>query len=271
MNSRFPCTDENLFRQILHVYLGNEAIEDQGGKAVNQAPSRHPGRMILAGPPIGADLDAPKQTEHRVRGLVQIRIFGPFDQNGAKHQAKETPIVQSEIDISETDGWERIPVGRARLHHRCEFSEAFRGDRRKQILLVVEVSIRGCCRNSDAARDFPQADGFCAGFVQEGSSCRAQGLRYVAVVITTSRGSNKTFHSETFSDKVLQPRGGSCGVPRLAVFSSSAEAAHAQRKTPLFETVSLTASAPLTRRSYKPLTWARTSLGVTPNARRNVR
>jgi len=79
---------ENLFRQTSCVRLGDEAVDEQGGQAMNQAPSRHPRRIVFAWLLIGADCNALKQIEDRARGLIQLGVFCPFDQNGSEHQAK---------------------------------------------------------------------------------------------------------------------------------------------------------------------------------------
>ena len=148
--------DENLVRQTSCARLGDEAVDEQGGQAMNQAPSRHPRRIVFARPAlIGADGDALKQTEDRAGSLIKLRVFRPLDQNGSEHQAKETTLLQGELDIGETDCAEGIALGRARLHRCAELSEAFRGDRRKEILLVGKVSIRGCRGHSDAAGRLP--------------------------------------------------------------------------------------------------------------------
>jgi len=42
---------------------------------MNQAPSRHPRRIVFARLFIGADCDALKQTEDRARGLIQSGYF----------------------------------------------------------------------------------------------------------------------------------------------------------------------------------------------------
>src|SRR5271169_5060712 len=102
---------------------------------MNQAPSRHPRRIVFARPLIGADGNALKQTEDRAGSLIKLRVSRSLEQNGSEHQAKETTLLQGELDIGETDCAEGIALGRARLHRRGEFSEAFRGDRRKEILL----------------------------------------------------------------------------------------------------------------------------------------
>src|SRR5271167_3315650 len=148
----------------------------------NQAPSRHPRHIVFARPLIGADCNAPKQTEDRARGLVQLRVFRPLDQNGAEHQAKETTLLQGEIKIGETDSAERIAPGRAPLHRCCEFSEPFRGDRCKKLLLVSKMAISGSGGHSDAAGRLPQANGVWASFSQDGPRRRVQGLWEIARV-----------------------------------------------------------------------------------------
>ena len=95
---------------------------------MNQAPSRHSRRIAFARLLIGADRNALKQTEDRTGGLIKLRVFRPLEQNGSEHQAKETTLLQGEVDIGETDSVERVALGRARLHSRGEFPKAFRGD-----------------------------------------------------------------------------------------------------------------------------------------------
>jgi hypothetical protein len=112
---------------------------------------RDPRCVVFARPLIGADGNALKQTEDRAGSLIKLRVFRPLDQNRSEHQAKETTLLQGEVDIGETDCAEWIALGRARLHRRGELSEAFRGDRRKEILLVGKMPIRGCRGHSDAA------------------------------------------------------------------------------------------------------------------------
>ena len=153
----------------------------------NQAPSRHPRHVVFARPLIVADCYALKQTEDRARGLIQLRVFRPLDQNEAEHQAKETRLLQGEIKIGDTDTAERIALGRAGLHRCCEFSEPFRGDRCKKLLLVSKMAIRGCRGHSDAARRLPQANGVWAGFIQDGLRGRAQGLWEIAGATGTAR------------------------------------------------------------------------------------
>ena len=101
---------------------------------MNQAPSRHPRRIVFARLLIGADRNALKQSKDRAGGLIKLGVFRPLEQNGSEHQAKETTLLQGELGIGETDCAEGIALGRARLHRCTELSEAFRGDRRKEIL-----------------------------------------------------------------------------------------------------------------------------------------
>src|SRR5271167_3369010 len=110
---------------------------------MNQAPGRHPRRIVLVRPLIGADGKALKQTKDRASGLIKLRVFRPLDQNRSEHQAKETTLLQGELDIGETDSVERVAICRTRLHRRGEFSEAFRGDRRKKSLLASKMTIGG--------------------------------------------------------------------------------------------------------------------------------
>jgi hypothetical protein len=139
---------------------------------MNQAPSRHPRRIVFARPLIGADGNALKQTEDRAGGLIKLRVFRPLDQNGSEHQAKETTLLQGELDIGETNCAEGIALGRPYLHRCDELSKAFRGDRRKEILLVGKMAIRGCRGHSDAAGRLPQANDVWAGFIQDGPALR---------------------------------------------------------------------------------------------------
>ena len=148
-------------------------------------------------PLIGADRNAPKQTEDRARGLVQLRVFRPFDQNGSEHQAKEITLLQGEIKIGETDCAERIAPGRAHLHRCGEFSEPVRGDRCKKILLAGEMAMDGCRGDSNAARCLPQANAVWAGFIQDGPRRRAQGIWEIAMSITTSGRIHETSHIQT--------------------------------------------------------------------------
>jgi hypothetical protein len=171
--------DENLVRQTF--------LPTSGGRGRrtghNQAPSRHPRHIVFARPLIGADCNAPKQTEDRARGLVQLRVFRPLDQNGSEHQAKEITLLQGEIKIGETHSAERITPGRAPLHRCCEFSEPFCGDERKKMLLVSKMAIRGCSGHSGAAGRLTQAHSLWAGFIQDGPRRRVQGVREIARVI----------------------------------------------------------------------------------------
>ena len=139
----------------------------------NQAPSRHPRDIVFARPLIGADCNAPKQTEDRARGLIQLRVSRSFDQNGSEHQAKEITLLQGEIKIGETNTAEAIAFYRARLHCCGELSEPFRGDRRKKILRVSKMARRRRRGHSDAARRLPQANYVWAGFIQDGPRRRA--------------------------------------------------------------------------------------------------
>jgi hypothetical protein len=138
-----------------------------------QAPSRRPRHIVFARPLVVAHRNAPKQTEDRARGLVQLRVFRPLGQNGPKHQAKKTPLPQGEFKIGETDTAEPIAPARARLHRCCQFPEPFRGDRRKKMLLVGKMAIDGCRGHSDAARSLPQANAVRAGFIQDRPRRRA--------------------------------------------------------------------------------------------------
>ena len=133
---------------------------------MNQTPGRHPRRIVFARPLIGADCDALKQIENRARGRIQLRVFRPLDQNGPEHQAKETTLLQGEINISETHRSSGSFWVAPALHRRGELSEALRGDRRKKILLVGKMAIRGCRGHSDAAGRLPQANDVRAGFIQ---------------------------------------------------------------------------------------------------------
>ena len=172
------------------------------GEAMNQTPGRHPRRIVFARPLIGADCDAPKQTEDRARGRIQLRVFRPLDQNGPEHQAKETTLLQGEINISETDRVERIVLGRAGFHRRGELPEPFRRDRRKKILLVGKMAIRGRCGHSDAAGRLPQANDVRAGFIQNAPRGRAQGVWEIARVIGTSRRIREIFISKPLGTQV---------------------------------------------------------------------
>ena len=117
---------------------------------MNQTPRCHPRRIVFA--PARRTL---KQSEDRAGGLVKLRVLPSLDQNGSEHQAKETSLLQGEVDIGETDSVERIALLRRGLHRRGEFSEAFRGDRRNKSLLVVEMSIRGGWGHPDAPGGLP--------------------------------------------------------------------------------------------------------------------
>jgi hypothetical protein len=46
---------------------------------MNEAPSRHPRRIVFARLVIGADGNALKQTEDRAGSLVKLRVFRPLD------------------------------------------------------------------------------------------------------------------------------------------------------------------------------------------------
>ena len=67
--------DENRVRHPSCVGLGDEAVDEQGGEAMNQAASRHSRRIVFARLLVGADRNALKQTEDRALGLIQLRVF----------------------------------------------------------------------------------------------------------------------------------------------------------------------------------------------------
>jgi hypothetical protein len=137
-------------------------------------------------PVIGADGNALKQTEDRAGSLIKLRVFRPLEQNGSEHQAKETTLLQGELDIGETDSAERIAPGRACFHRRGELSEPFRGDGRKKILLVGKMPIRGCRGHPDAAGRLPQPNSVLAGFIQDGPRRCAQRVREITMTGATS-------------------------------------------------------------------------------------
>ena len=164
---------------------------------MNQTPGRHPRRIVFARLLIGADCDALKQIENRARGRIQLRVFRPLDQNGPEHQAKETTLLQGEINVSETHRMERVVLGCAGFHRRGELPEALRRDRRKEILLVGKMAIRGRCGHSDAAGRLPQANDVRAGFIQNAPRGRAQGVGEISTVIGTSRRIREIIHIQT--------------------------------------------------------------------------
>jgi hypothetical protein len=128
--------------------------------------------------------------------------FRPLDQDGSEHQAKETTLLQGEIKVGETDSGERIAFGRACAHRSGEFSEPFRSDRRKKILLVGKMAIGGSSGHSDTARRLLQANDVWAGFLQDRSRRRAQGVREIATVMGPSRRIRKTFHIQPLGRQI---------------------------------------------------------------------
>src|SRR5271154_3582014 len=76
--------DENLIRHPSRIRLGDEAVDKKGRQAVNQAPSRHPSRIVFARPIIGASSNALKKAEDRAGSLIKLREFRPLDQNGSE-------------------------------------------------------------------------------------------------------------------------------------------------------------------------------------------
>ena len=102
-------------------------------------------------------------------------------------------MVGGELDVGATDGLKpgdryRVALVRGRplhspSHALRELSEAIRGDGGHEDRLVVEVSVRGVCRDTDIARGFAQAERARPAGLNE-TCCRCnKGVAKVAVVV----------------------------------------------------------------------------------------
>ena len=139
-------------------------------------------RFVLRGNPIGR-LCGLQGAKGFLRGFFQIRIFPPLGQERSEHQAKQTALLQSEIDIGEPQFKQRVWSLHRRYHCGGKLPEPFGRDRGEKIFLTGEVPIRRGRGHPDEARHLAQSYLVGAILFEDGSGGGPQGVGHIAVPI----------------------------------------------------------------------------------------